>query len=605
MPKISNYESSVAKGHSSTEEKFTKNESSPVKLGRFRILNEVGRGATAFVYKAHDPQLDRFLAIKVLRQELANDNDYRDAFIKEARLAAQLTHPGIVTIFDVGIAENKPYIAMELLEGHTLESILKSQTKVNLRTLLAMAIQLSRALNYAHKKGVVHRDIKPGNIVVLKDKKTVKLTDFGIAQLSGALGAPADNNDKVLGTPEYMSPEQILGKPVDNRSDLYSFGVLIFQLFMGSTPFQNKDLGNLFKQIIKDKPPLLVFENEIEEIKIKDDLNDLVRKLLRKKNTKRYQSAASVTSDLLNIQSKLGSKKSENQKGFISLRLRWTASMAGIMFIAMCISLVIVSFVQKQALSGISYDYGRSIARLIAFQSSEPMLLEDMVGLKALVAESSKNEQVKSIFVMDVNNKILASSDTKMQGKVFTPTEDRDLMQLLEKSKVYQRKLSDNQILFDIEIPILYGEKVIGNLSISYSADSMVTASKTTLVTMLTVMLITLLIVFIVTLVLARRTSQDFIRVTKALNKMSTGRVDSRLICERNDEVGQLFNAFNRLSQYLESHLELPMYNNLQKIRKVTVKNKGQASSRSLAETVELDIETDSNIEVAKTRMNK
>jgi len=221
----------------------------PKWIGRYQILSEAGRGATAFVYKAYDPQLDRHLAIKVLRQELANDNDYREAFIREARLAAHLSHPGIVTIYDVGIANDKPYIAMELLEGFSLDEILQSQGKLNLHSMLSMSMQLSEALSYAHQQGVIHRDIKPGNIIVLNDNKTV---------------------------------EQILGKPVDNRSDIYSLGVLIYQLLSGQPPFVNTDLGLLFKQIIKDKPPILMLKYAIEEEKIKDDLTDFIRKLLQK-----------------------------------------------------------------------------------------------------------------------------------------------------------------------------------------------------------------------------------------------------------------------------------------------------------------------------------
>ncbi|WP_168204167.1 serine/threonine protein kinase [Aliikangiella coralliicola] len=562
----------------------------PKTLGRYRILHEVGRGATAFVYKAYDPQLDRFLAIKVLREELAQDNDYRSAFVKEARLAAQLTHPGIVTIFDVGIADDKPYIGMELLEGVTLEQVLKAQGKLNLRTVLAMTIQLSSALNYAHKQGVVHRDIKPGNIVVLKDKKTVKLTDFGIAQLDETLGNVGKKTDKVLGTPEYMAPEQVLGQSVDNRSDLYSFGVLIFRMLMGLPPFVSDDLGQLFKQIVKDKPPPLV----VEEEKVKDDIRDLSRKLLRKKPEKRFQNASQVIAELKNIHAKLGDSSKREKREFVSLRLRWTGIMAGVVFVAMCISLAVVYFVQYRSLSGITFDYGRSIARMIAFESSEPILLGDDVGLNALVLESSKNEQLKSVFVMDVNNKVLASTISEEVGKQFSPPQSRELKQSLDQSQIYQRELAENKVLFDIEMPINFGEKAIGNLYVSFSADSMYSASKTTLVAMLVVMMITLFVVFIITLVLARQTSKDYQRITLALDKLSLGRVEARLVSERNDEVGQLFTAFNRLANFIEKRFETHVDKKMVTIKKASVvKNKRQAASPA-DETVELDIISES-----------
>jgi len=565
----------------------------PKWIGRYQILSEAGRGATAFVYKAYDPQLDRHLAIKVLRQELANDNDYREAFIREARLAAHLSHPGIVTIYDVGIANDKPYIAMELLEGFSLDEILQSQGKLNLHSMLSMSMQLSEALSYAHQQGVIHRDIKPGNIIVLNDNKTVKLTDFGIAHLDDSLGGSPHQTDKVLGTPEYMSPEQILGKPVDNRSDIYSLGVLIYQLLSGQPPFVNTDLGLLFKQIIKDKPPILMLKYAIEEEKIKDDLTDFIRKLLQKNPDKRYQKAADITSELKLIKNKLEDKKSTPNKGFISLRVRWTAIMAGVMFFAICVSLAVVYSVQKKALSGITYDYGHSIARMIAYDSSEPILLDDQIGLNALVVESSKNEQLHSIYVMDIGDIILASTDTTLVGEYFEPPTDRELLQSLDNSSVYQRKVEKSQML-DIEMPILYADKVIGNLYVSYSIDTVYDASKTTLISMLTVMMITLFIVFIVTLILARKTSHAFIRVTKALDKMATGRTDARLIPEKNDEVGQLFNAFNFLAQYFEKCLDTPVNEDKETldIEHISIKKSVNSNHTTLAETVEFNVET-------------
>ncbi len=577
-----------------TTKKKEQRSKTPKWIGRYQILGEAGRGATAFVYKAYDPQLDRHLAIKVLRQELANNDEYREAFLREAKLAAQLTHPGIVTTYDVGIADNKPYIAMELLEGYTLQYILKTHGKVDIQQLLDMAEQLSRALAYAHKQGVVHRDLKPGNIIILNDKKTVKLTDFGIAHLDDSLGSDILQTDKVLGTPEYMAPEQLLGKPMDKRSDLYSFGVLLYQLILGKPPFTNTDLGLLFKQVIRDKPPILMLKYAIADENITDDLSDLVRKLLQKNPNKRYQTASDVAVELNAIQNKSGSGKIKSTKGFISLRLRWTAIMASVMFIAICISLAVVYRVQKQALSGITSDYGHSIARMIAFESSEAILLEDNIRLNVLVAESSKNEQLENIYVMGVNNTILTSTKTDFIGKQFQPPVDRELIQTLEKSKVYQHKLSNDQLLLGIEMPILYADKIIGNLYVSYNVDSMYEASRTTLVSMLMVMMVTLFIVFIVTFLLARQTTNIFLRVTQALNKMATGRIDARLISEENDEVGQLFGAFNFLAQYLENRLEFPLdqEHNAEADNNISINNQSASIKGTTDKTLKLNVET-------------
>jgi len=167
------------------------------------------------------------------------------------------------------------------------------------------------------------------------------------------------------------------------------------------------------------------------------------------------------------------------------------------------------------------------------------------------------NEQLENVYVMGVNNEILASTKTDLIGKQFQVAGDKELIQTMENSKVYQHKLRNEQFLLGIEMPILYADKVIGNLYVSYNVDSMYAASRTTLVSMVIVMTMAFFIVFIVTFLLARQTTNNFLRVTQALNKMATGRMDARLISERNDEVGQLFGAFNFLAQYLEKHFEL------------------------------------------------
>jgi eukaryotic-like serine/threonine-protein kinase len=374
---------------------------------------------------------------------------------------------------------------------------------------------------------------------------------------------------------------------VDSRSDLYSFGVLIFRMLMGLPPFISDDLGELFKQIIKGKTPRLIVDDD----KVKDDVQDLVRKLLRKQPAKRFDNAAKLTAELLAIQAKMGNEKRAQRGEFVSLRLRWTATMAGVVFVAMCIGLAIVYFMQYRALSGITFDYGRSIARMLAFESSEPILLDDAIGLRTLVSETSSNQQLKSVFVMDNDGTILAATDAKLVGQKFIAPGSRELKQSLDNTHIYQREIGDKQVLFDIEVPIVYSDKPLGNLYLSISAESMYAASKTALVTMLAVMMITLVVVFMVTLVLARRTSKDYQRITQALTKLSLGRVDSRLISDRNDEAGQLFAAFNRLATFMESRFESHPKSESSEIERATIKRSTPKNNENeIAETVELDI---------------
>src|SRR5690242_1435850 len=176
------------------------------KIGRFKILEELGRGGMAVVYKAYDPDINRPLAIKVLLEERCGNREYRSRFLAEAKAAGFLSHPNIVTIYDIGEVNDRPYIAMELLEGESLEDDMGSNRPI--LDHLAIGIQLAKALDYAHGKGIVHRDIKPSNIIRIKGSNYIKITDFGIARFEDAELTGLTRTGEVLGTPQYMSPEQ-------------------------------------------------------------------------------------------------------------------------------------------------------------------------------------------------------------------------------------------------------------------------------------------------------------------------------------------------------------------------------------------------------------
>lgn len=224
------------------------------RIGRYEILETAGRGAMGVVYKAKDPLIGRTVAIKVVAlSPLFGEeerNEFRERFFREARAAGNLHHPSIVTIYDVGEWEGIPYMAQEYVEGPSLSRLLKERGRLTPEEVVSILKQLADALDYAHTQGVVHRDIKPDNILVEPSGRAV-LTDFGVARLAAS---DLTRTGEVLGTPHFMSPEQVTGEAVDGRSDLFSLGVVLYLMVSGQRPFQGETVSSVCYQIVHAPP---------------------------------------------------------------------------------------------------------------------------------------------------------------------------------------------------------------------------------------------------------------------------------------------------------------------------------------------------------------
>ncbi len=226
------------------------------KLGRFEISGVLGQGAMGVVYLAHDPSIDRPLAIKTIRSEAARDDNAAEIearFLKEARLAGRLQHANIVTVYDVGREGDLYFIAMEYVEGRPLTHYLAAPDDLPLSVRVDIIRQAAEALGHAHERGVVHRDMKPGNILVSKDGR-VKVTDFGIGKFLGAEPSDLTRTGQMIGSPAYMSPEQVRGDKIDGRSDLFSLGVVLYELLTGKRPFPGESITTLVYQILHTEP---------------------------------------------------------------------------------------------------------------------------------------------------------------------------------------------------------------------------------------------------------------------------------------------------------------------------------------------------------------
>jgi serine/threonine protein kinase len=286
------------------------------KIGRYEIIEELGRGAMGVVYKASDPTIGRHVAIKVLSLGPSSEAGVpgaRDIFMREARAAGRLSHPGIVTIHDAleDPESGSSYIVMEFVAGRTLESVLLTNPLMGIEKSLDIIRQIAEALDYAHQEKIVHRDLKPANILLTEDGR-VKITDFGIAKIAAREGAV--RTLAILGTPSYMSPEQVRGGELDARSDLFTMGILLFLMLTGQKPFSGDTAAAMFKVAYED--PLLPSRLNPGLLPAHDYL---ILRCLVKDPARRYASARDFLNDLQDVRQGLAPR---SQAGFPSSELR-------------------------------------------------------------------------------------------------------------------------------------------------------------------------------------------------------------------------------------------------------------------------------------------
>ncbi len=265
----------------------------PSTIGRYEILEILGRGAMGVVYRAKDPLIGRIVAIKVISpaKELNEEQrkKYLERFFQEARAAGRLKHPGIVAVYDVGEEGGIPFMALEFLEGITLTDLIRSKGHMPAKEAVSIVRQVADALGCAHGQEVVHRDIKPDNIIVDSDGRAF-VTDFGVARLEES---ELTRQGEILGTPHYMSPEQITGKPVDGRSDLFSLGIVLYQLLTGKRPFQADSVASVIHRIVETPPDPIP-----EGMRFPHGMRPILERMLVKDPEERYSGSTDLIADL-------------------------------------------------------------------------------------------------------------------------------------------------------------------------------------------------------------------------------------------------------------------------------------------------------------------
>jgi len=505
-------------------------------VGRYQIQGRIGKGGMAAVYRAHDPSIGRDVAIKFLHAALSQDADCRMRFLREARAAGGLSHPHIVVVHDVGEIENRPYMAMELIEGAPLSDTLQETPQLPVATVVSVGVQLARALAYAHGRGIVHRDIKPGNIMLLNDGHTIKVADFGIASVEGTLGTEDSTVvGAVLGTPQYMSPEQTRGDRVDGRSDLFSAGIVLYRMLAGARPFGGDTLVAMATAIATADPvPLATLRPDVPA-----SLRRVVDRCLAKQPAQRFQSGSELAEALLKVQAELDEAERErNTPRIVPLRVKWAAMMALLVAVVMGITTFVVTQRQTAALVGQASDYGASLARFIAAQNAAAVLGDEWEAVDVAVQEIMKTGNFERVSVVDLAGQVRVSTMPALVGQPHRPAGAR-----------YE---AQGQGVLNFESPVLFQGKRVGLVALGIPQAPLTAVARLSATLMLVLLLVTVAAVALAMYFVANWFARPIRLVRESMREIARGRFDHRIAERRNDEFGQLFDDFDAMAQALQ-----------------------------------------------------
>lgn len=529
-------------------------------VGRYQVMGRIGQGAMANVFRAHDPEIQRDLAIKILNQQYRRDPECTARFLREARAAGSLSHPNIVTIFDVGEAQTIPYIAMELFNGRPLDEIMAARGAFPIGEVLNIACQLADALTYAHAQGIVHRDIKPSNIMLGEDGRTAKILDFGIARVSQAeVDSDATQMLKtqvgqVLGTPRYMSPEQALGQDLDGRSDLFSLGVVLYEMVSGKPAFNGSSVATLALQITSQDPEPIVVVPECPR-----GLRFIIDKLLSKTPQKRFADGAQLAEALKREAAAWNAASAEDRSRRLPLHLRFTLLAAATVAAVLTLSISAVLDQQYRAMERVAVTSGSSIVSFVASNvalhvmenSTRPVGEADWLPVEAFVKTASADKNITQMIVVDQTGIIRAAADHAMVGLNYDPPSGQPRI-----DSDPGVSISSGPDAFRFTRPITYAGREVGHVDIGVRKDELLAAAGLTRWLLIGLGALMMTMVLGLSFLAGRLILSPVRRLNSALKDGAAGNLDFRISHNRRDEFGELFDNFNALVSAVRHNAE-------------------------------------------------
>ncbi len=530
------------------------------RIDRYEIREQIGEGAMANVYHAYDPKIPRHVAIKILKEELCLDADYRHRFLSDANAAGPLTHPNIVTIHDVGEVDGRPYIVMELLEGLTLDEVMAQDAEIPLDAALRIAIQVADALHYAHSSApaVIHRDIKPANIAVTRTDWRVKIMDFNIARVEGPDVENRTVVGTVLGTPRYMSPEQARGNPADGRSDLFALGVVLYEILTGRTAFSGNTITSLLEQI-KETEPVPVGELAPETPR---GLQNIVRKLMHKKPQNRFANGHQVA-EALRRELRTLERSEEERRQVLPTEVKVGALVALLLAGVMTLGATAIYRRQASAMQEQAYEGGARLAQIIAKEKAGEVgfdwyavsvFVEEVNQQRDLLGSGGESPLLEYLVITDTEGIARRLNETtyELEEERYVPPRETELIRDTQELRISIVEGGEGKDVLHVRAPVTFGAQPRGMLHLGLSTEPLRRAARLTTGLLVGLIGIAAALVGVVAFVAARRLLKSLDVVHDSLDELARGNFHTRITHSRHDEMGRLYDCFNRTASAIE-----------------------------------------------------